>query len=146
MPWQQSLLALAWKNKQLSVDPLNLPESHAVSTPAWSRGVRQKAVQGQPWTRTRWEKIPARDRHPSPCSSVSRGCLFRESASDALATRASTEITMQGGVCLRGMKGAAAEELHQASRREDGAMLLLKGVWTESKEKQIDLRFPPLVW
>lgn len=108
-PWQQSLLALAWKNKQLSMDPLNLPESHAVSTPVRSHGVRWRAVQGQPWTRTRWEKIPARDRHPSPCSSVIRGCLLRKSASDALATSASTEITRQGGVCLRGMKGAAAD-------------------------------------
>lgn len=34
--------------------------------------------------------------------------MFRESASDALFTTGSTEITMKGGVCLGGINGAAA--------------------------------------
>lgn len=72
------------------------------------------------------------------CFSVIRGRIFRESTSEAFITTLSTEMKIQGVSASGVMKGAASRSSMPAfwgGEAKEGVGILLKRVWTESKEK-----------
>lgn len=72
--------------------------------------------------------------------------MFRESASAALVTTGSTEITMQGGVCLVRDERSSCQETHASllGRERRGGVLAQKALDRKQRRK-IDLRFLPLI-